>query len=45
MRKIKPLKKLRYKPQGSEGVDSGSIGIDANGVHPQNSFFIRGSEV
>jgi hypothetical protein len=35
MRKIKSLKKLRCKPQGSEVFRCGSMGIDANGINPQ----------
>jgi hypothetical protein len=35
MRKIKPLKKLRCKPQGSEVFHCGSMGIYAKRVDPQ----------
>jgi hypothetical protein len=37
MRKIKPLKKLRYNPQGSEVFRCSSIGIDANRVNPERA--------
>jgi hypothetical protein len=34
--KMKTLKKLRCKPQGSEVFRSGSMEIDANGACPEN---------
>jgi hypothetical protein len=37
MRKIKPLKKLRCKPQGSEVFRCGSMGIYAERVNPQEA--------
>jgi hypothetical protein len=45
MRKIKPLRKLRCKPQSSEVFHCGSLGIDANHVQPQPSHLILMVEI
>src|SRR5204862_7619512 len=41
----KPLKKLRYKPHGSEVFRCGSMGIYANGVNPDPSRLIFETQV
>ena len=44
MRKIKPLKKLSYRPHSSEVFYCSSIGIDADCINPEIAIFIEAAK-
>jgi hypothetical protein len=45
MRKIKPLRKLRYKPQRFEVIHCGSMGICAQRINPDRSTLVRTTDI